>query len=185
MSRIPLVEIEALTPAQREKYEAAKLNIFRLVAHDTVFSPLMSQIADVIFSKLSIPPLERELMVLAALHLERGRYEWAQHEQIALDMGIGPQKIAAIQDHRFGDPVFDDREKSLLAFTRQIVTSVRVDDAIFSAVACFYDSRQIIETIFTIGIYMTSLRITEVAELELDDVRGAAIVRESVARSEV
>lgn len=63
----------------------------------------MSQIADVTFSKLSIPPLERELMVLPALHLERGKYEWAQHEQIALDMGVAPEKIAAIKDHRFGD----------------------------------------------------------------------------------
>lgn len=182
MSRIPLLSPEQLTPDQAAKYATAKLNIYRLVGHDTVFYPLMSQIADAMFSKLHIPPVEREIMVLAVLQIERGKYEWAQHEQIALHLGIGPEKIAAIKDHAFGAPVFTDRERALLAFARQVVSSVRVDDAIFNAVAGFYDSRQIIESIFTIGIYMTGLRITEVAELEVDDVRGASIVQESNAR---
>ena len=88
-------------------------------------------------------------------------------------MGIPRVKVDAIAQERFRDPVFTDRERALLAFTRQIVRSVRVDDAVFDAVAAFYDRRQIVETVFVIGNYMMILRISEMAELPLDGVMGA------------
>src|SRR3546814_16092482 len=77
---------------------------------------------------IDVPPLERQICVLAVLHLDRGAYEWAQHMEVSKAMGIAEEKVAAIADDRFGDPVFDDREKALLAFTRQVVTTVRVAD---------------------------------------------------------
>ncbi len=55
-----------------------------------------------------------------------------------------------------------------------MVKAVRVDDATFNAVAAFYDGRQILETTFVIGNYMTLARMTEVAELEVDGAMGAA-----------
>ena len=48
-----------------------------------------------------------------------------------------------------------------------------MDDAVFNPVAAFYDARQIVETIFVIGIYMMILRVSEVAELEIEAVHGA------------
>lgn len=185
MSRIALVAPEDLTPAQAEIYRnspSGKMNIFRLLAHGKTVHEGFSQFAHAIFAKLTVPPLEREIIVLAVLHLDRGAYEWAQHVQIARDMGIAQAKIDAIADDRFGDPLFDDREKALLAFTRQVVKCVRVDDFAFAAVAAFYDARQIVEAIYTIGNYMMILRITEVAELEIDAVFGAEVVRAAVAR---
>src|SRR3546814_9068311 len=96
---------------------------------------------------IDVPPLERQICVLAVLHLDRGAYEWAQHMEVSKAMGIAEEKVAAIADDRFGDPVFDDREKALLAFTRQVVKTVRVDDFVFGAVASFYSPRQIVELI--------------------------------------
>jgi alkylhydroperoxidase family enzyme len=180
MSRIPLLDPADFTPDQAEDYRSSpsgKLNLFRLLGHAQTIRPGFKQMAQAIFAELTIPPLEREIVVLAVLHLERGEYEWAQHLQIAADMGIADEKLAAIAADRFGDPVFSAREKALLAFTRQVVKTVRVDDHAFEAVAAFYDSRQIVETIYTIGFYMMVLRISEAAELELDQVLGAAVVR--------
>jgi hypothetical protein len=45
------------------------------------------------------------------------------------------------------------------------------------AVAAFYSHRQIIELLYTIGSYMMLARIMEVAEIELDAVHGAEIVK--------
>lgn len=180
VSRIPLVEPEDLTPAQAEVYRgspAGKLDLFRLLAHGKTVYPGFSLMTRAIFAELTVPPLEREIIVLAVLHLDRGAYEWAQHVQIAADMGIPAGKVEAIADDRFGDPVFDAREKALLVFTRQVVRQVRVDDLAFQAVAAFYDPRQIVETIYAIGSYMMILRISEVAELEIDAVLGASVVR--------
>lgn len=68
--------------------------------------------------------------------------------------------------------MFNDREKALLAFTRQVVKTVRVDDFVFNAVASFYRPRLIVELIHVIGLYMPFVRVSEAAELEIDAVLG-------------
>jgi alkylhydroperoxidase family enzyme len=175
-NRIRLVEPDEMTPAQRIRYEtepSARNNLARLLAIAETMAPQLADFNVAMATTITVPPLEREIVALATLHLERGEYEIAQHDVVAERMGIPRVKVDAIAEERFGDPVFNEREKALLAFTRQVVRSVRVDDAIFNAVAAFYDSRQLIETVFVIGNYMMILRISEMAELQVDGVAGA------------
>ncbi|MBV1688953.1 carboxymuconolactone decarboxylase family protein [Novosphingobium sp. G106] len=124
-------------------------------------------------TSITLPPREREVVALAVLHLERGEWEIVQHREVAEFMGIPKAMVDAIANERYSDQMFTDREQALLAFTRQVVRSVRVDDLIFKAVAAFYDPRQIVETIFVIGNYMMLLRISEVVELPLEGAAGA------------
>ena len=180
MARIPLVAPEDLSLDLAEIYRtspAGKLNIFRLHAHAPTVFPGYSAMAQAIFSKLDVPPLERELVVLVIAVLEDCEYEWAQHEQIALSMGIPQVQIDAVQAGAFDSDVFNSREKALFEFTQQTVKNVRVNDAAYNAVAAFYSDRQIVELLFTIGSYMMLARIMEVAEIELDAVHGAEIVQ--------
>jgi alkylhydroperoxidase family enzyme len=175
MNRIPLVAVEDLTPEQRDRYDNApggKLSLSRLLAHAVSMQPGVGMAVQGMMSGIEIPPLERQICVLAVLHLDRGEYEWAQHLQVSKSMGIPDEKVAAIANDRFGDPMFNERERALLAFTRQVVKTVRVDDFVFNAVAAFYSPRQIVELIHVIGIYMLFVRVSEVAELEIDAVLG-------------
>lgn len=175
MNRIPLVAVEDLNAEQRDAYDnrpGGKLNLSRLLGHAVTMQPGISTAVQGMMSGIEVPPLERQICVLAVLHLDRGAYEWAQHMQVSKMMGIPDAKVEAIADDRFGDPVFDDREKALLAFTRQVVKTVRVDDFVFNAVAAFYSPRQIVELIHVIGLYMLFVRVSEVAELEIDAVMG-------------
>lgn len=175
MNRIPLVAVEDLTPEQRDRYDNApggKLSMSRLLAHAVSMQPGIGMAVQGMMSGIEIPPLERQICVLAVLHLDRGEYEWAQHLQVSKSMGIPDEKVAAIANDRFGDPMFNERERALLAFTRQVVKTVRVDDFVFNAVAAFYSPRQIVELIHVIGIYMLFVRVSEVAELEIDAVLG-------------
>jgi alkylhydroperoxidase family enzyme len=175
MNRIPLVAVEDLNAEQRDAYDnrpGGKLNLSRLLAHAVTMQPGISAAVQGMMGGIEVPPLERQICVLAVLHLDRGAYEWAQHMQVSKMMGIPDAKVEAIADDRFGDPVFDDREKALLAFTRQVVKTVRVDDFVFNAVAAFYSPRQIVELIHVIGLYMLFVRVSEVAELEIDAVMG-------------
>jgi len=175
MSRIPLVAVEDLTLEQRDNYEhrpGGKLNLTRLLAHAKSMQPGISSAVQAMMMDIAVPALERQICVLAVLHLDRGAYEWAQHMQVSKSMGIPDAKVKAIADDRFGDPVFNDREKALLTFTRQVVKAVRVDNFAFNAVAAFYTPRQIVELIEVIGLYMMFVRVSEVAELEVDAVMG-------------
>ena len=175
MNRIPIVAVDDLTPEQRDRYDNApggKLNLSRLLAHALTMQPGIGMAVQGMMSGIEVPPLERQICVLAVLHLDRGEYEWAQHMQVSKAMGIPDEKVQAIANDRFGDPIFNDRERALLAFTRQVVKTVRVDDFVFNAVAAFYSPRQIVELIHVIGLYMLFVRVSEVAELEVDAVLG-------------
>lgn len=174
--RIPLLDPKDMTPEQRKSYEnnpTARTNIARLLGQAPTLAPQVAAFNMVMAKEITVPPLEREIVTLAVLHLDRGEYEWAQHLEVAKFMGIPSAKVEAIAADRFGDPIFNDRERALLAFTRQVVKTVRVDDFAFNAVAAFYTPRQIVETILVISNYMMILRVTEVAELPIDGVVGA------------
>jgi alkylhydroperoxidase family enzyme len=175
MSRIPIMRVEDLTPEEQDNYHNApggKLNLTLLLAQARLLRPGMGTLVRAMMTDIEVPPLERQVCVLAVLHLDRGAYEWAQHMEVSRAMGIPDAKVAAIADDRFGDPLFNDREKALLAFTRQVVKTVRVDDFVFNAVRAFYSPRQIVELIHVIGIYMLFARVSEVAELEIDAIAG-------------
>jgi len=177
MTRIPLPEREDMTPEQQHEYDTnptARTNIARLFKVAPTMAPPLGALNMAMATSITVPPLEREIVALATLHLERGEYEIAQHLVVAEMMGIPKAKVDAIANERYGDPVFTDRERALLAFTRQVVRSVRVDDPTFAAVAAFYDPRQIMETVFVIGNYMMILRLSEVAEIPVDGTDGAS-----------
>jgi alkylhydroperoxidase family enzyme len=176
MTRIPLSNPEDLAPEVADAYARGKLNLSLILAHASTAYAGYRVMTHAIFAQLTIAPTERELIVLAVLHLDHGEYAWLQHVEIALDIGISREKIDAIAADRFSATVFSDREKALLAFTRQVVRSVRVDDAIFNPVADFYNPRQLVEVIFAIGHYMTLARFSEVFELPVDSVAGAAMI---------
>jgi AhpD family alkylhydroperoxidase len=186
MLRIPLLDFADMTPEQAEYHRTdpgGKLNIARLLAQAPACMAGFSMLANAIFAKLQIPPQEREIVVLAVAALQNCAYEWAQHDQIARDMEIPEAKIAAIATHRYADRSFTQRERALIEFTRQTVQNVNVDDPAFDAVAAFYDPRQLVELLFTIGAYMMLARLMEVARLEVDAVSGAEVVRQAVAKA--
>lgn len=184
IARVRLRQPEDMTPAERAAFEAKpsrRNNISRLFAVAETLTPHLTALNEAMATTITVPALERELVCLATLHLDRGAYEIAQHIEVARMMGIPDEKVAAIADERYGDPVFSDRERALLAFTRQVVKTVRVDDFVFDAVGAFYNSRQILELVYVISNYMMILRLTEVVELELDGTSGAGFWTERAA----
>ena len=174
--RIPLIKREDMTPEQQREYDknpTARTNIAHLFAVAPTMAPALTNLNIAMATTITVPPLEREIVALATLHLDRGEYEIAQHLVVADMMGIPKAKVDAIAQERYGADVFDQREKALLNFTRQVVRSVRVDQPTFDALAAFYTPRQIMETVFVISNYMMILRLSEVAELPVDGTEGA------------
>lgn len=144
----------------------------RVMAQAATLRPAFSGLIRAIMNELTLPPLEREIAILAVIFLDRGHYECAQHRAVAQAMGISAAKVEAIAEEQFDDPVFDAREKSILAFVRQAVKLVRVDDPTFERLRAFYDDRQLVELIYLVGTYMTIVRISEIARVPFDGLNG-------------
>jgi len=152
------------------------------MAHAPTVMPSYSLFTEAIFARLSLDPMERELAVLAALHLEGGEYQWVHHEVIGAELGVSREQIEAIGRGDFSGPMFSERQKALLAYVRQVVKNVRVDDATFAAAAKHFSNRELVETIFTVGSYMILARITEVARVPPDPPFGIESLRAAEAR---
>ncbi len=185
MQRIPLVAPEALEGELAEAYKtpAGKATFFRLMANAPTAYAAFRPFTQAVFAKLALAPVDRELVVLLAMDLEQGEYEWAQHVLIARSMGITNAQMEAIRRRAFDEEGLTAKQAALLAFAQQVVENVRVDDATFEAAARHYSHRELVETIFTIGSYMLLARISEVAQLPLDDLNGIESLRAAQAKA--
>jgi alkylhydroperoxidase family enzyme len=153
-----------------------KMTLFGLLAHaDSVVLAVM-RLGGQILSKQSLDARSRELIVLLALRLENGRYEWPQHVDIAKAVGISDEEIRAIQQLAF-EHAFNARDRALLRFARAVVENVRVDDETYAALRCHLDETQLIEVLVDIGFYMMLARLTEALEVGPDPVQGRDVLR--------
>ena len=174
MARLPLLDTET---AQGEAAELlanlkGQLNIYRMTAHaETLFAPL-AFLGKSILSTQQLPAKDRELLILQVTQLQGGEYEWIQHEPVALGEGVRRDQIDALAAGDIASAAFSASEAALLAFSKQVIENVRVDDATFAAVKEHISDREIVEVIITIGYYMMMTRVTEVTETDLDQALG-------------
>jgi alkylhydroperoxidase family enzyme len=166
MARLPYLTAEEAPPHVAERLDRAPdLNIFKLVAHahDTL-APWLRFGASIL-RDLELDPDLRELAILRVARLTPGaRYEWVQHESIARDMGIAPERIEAA---RTGEGASGD-DALVLRFTEQVVIDASPDDKTFAAAEQRFTSREIVELLLVIGQYMMLGRVMATARIDLD-----------------
>ena len=152
------------------------MNVFRVLAHASTSIVPMMRLGRAILSKQRLSHRLRELLILLAMRLEDGKYEWAQHIEIALGVGITQTEIDAVHDLRLDDATFSVAERAWLAFGRQVVEQVRVDQSTFDAVRAQASEAEIVEAIIAMSFYMTLARITEALEVDNDPVQGMKVL---------
>lgn len=155
-----------------------KLNIFRMWANAaTCFVPAL-RLGGAILSRQKLKPQYREMVILWTASLEGGRYEWAQHVMIAEGLGCTKAQIAALEAGDIEAPVFDEKEKLLLRFTREVIEDVRAREETVKAVAARFSPQEAVEIILTCGYYMMLARLTETTRIEIDPPAGPAMLDE-------
>ena len=176
MARLPLIDPETTSGDTRKAFDRMpiKLNIFRMLAHaETNFIPAM-RFANSILHKQKLSHVNRELLILQVAQLEGGAYEWRQHVPIALGLGVTQPQIDALEHGKY-DAAFNDAERALLSFSKEVVENVRVPDKVFARMREHYTPQEIVEAILAIGFYMTMARLTEATETDLDPAAGMAL----------
>lgn len=179
--------MQRMPPAPPENYIDGQVEgrsmFSRVMMQAPTASRAFSHFVRAIFAELDLAPRDRELVTLCAIHLDGGTFEWAQHEHIAPNLlGIPVGMVEAIARDELDSPLFDARDQALLAFTRDVVRKVRVDDATYNALAAHFCDRHIVEILFTIGNYITLCRISEVLRIPPEPPTvGAAALNSALA----
>lgn len=178
MARIPLVEAETAPKQVREFLDALpiKLNVFRMVANaETLFRPVFA-LGTAILGRQKLDDLLREFVILDAVNVVGGEYEWIQHVAIAKALGASDAQISAIEKGNLESDCFEADTSDVLSFAHESAKNYRTSDAQFERAAKHLSPREITELLLTIGFYQMLGRVTEATQTELDEAVGTKVL---------
>jgi 4-carboxymuconolactone decarboxylase len=98
-----------------------------------------------------LPPKTRELVIMRTAWLVRAEYEWGQHAPLARAAGFTDAEIASIAQGPDGG--WNDEYKAVLRALDELRREAFISDASWAALAKHYDTKQLIEIIYTSGGY--------------------------------
>jgi alkylhydroperoxidase family enzyme len=134
---VPLPVDEALAEAEaiRLHPDFARLEAFRVLLHHP---PLAKAIAGMLIMLLykgrCLDERLRELVIMRLGWATASEYEWAQHWQVARDLGIPAEDLAAVRDWQ-SSPRFDEADRAVLAAVDETLATGAIGDATFERCA--------------------------------------------------
>jgi 4-carboxymuconolactone decarboxylase len=148
----PLPDAE-IDPELRERFGGGPiLNIFRTLANHPKLAKRWLVFGNHVLGRNTLPPRERELVILRIGWLCRSGYEWGQHARIAKDSGVREDEIARVP--RGADaPGWSEPERALLRATDELHADAFVSEATWQALSQHFDTQQLMDFVFTVGQY--------------------------------
>jgi len=166
MARLPYIDASSASPdVAAALARVPDLNIFKLMAHaEGAFTPFL-RFGRAMLADLELDPVVREFAIIRVAALTPGaEYEWIQHEAIAREVGVSE---VMIEGARTGAGVSGDADL-VLRLVDQIVKQSVVDDLTFAEATARFTSRELVELVLTVGLYMMLGRVMAIAEIDLD-----------------
>jgi alkylhydroperoxidase family enzyme len=165
----PLPEAEwddELTPFRSAS--GKPLNIFATLAHHPKLLKRWLVFGNHVLAKSTLPPRDRELLILRTGWRCRSPYEWGQHVVIARTSGLDDDEIARVADgpNAQGWDAFD---ALLLRAADELHDDACVAAATYRAIAERYDEQQMLDLVFTVGQYHLVSMALNTFRVERDD----------------
>jgi alkylhydroperoxidase family enzyme len=122
----------------------------------------------------TITPRQRELLVLRVAHVRGATYEWSQHVYQASVVGISSEEVARVRQGSDADG-WAPLERALLAAADELVAGACIGEATYTELSKQLDTQQMMDVVFTVGVYDLLAMVLQTFEVELDDdLRGYA-----------
>ncbi len=106
-----------------------------------------------VLHKSTLPPRDREVLILRTGRLCGAEYEWAQHVPWAERAGLTADEIRGIAAGADAAVWSDDHDRALLRAADELHRETVLGDATWTALAARYDVRQLMDAVFTVGQY--------------------------------
>jgi alkylhydroperoxidase family enzyme len=151
--RVEPLAVDEIDAETRKAFgDQPMLNIFRTLARHPKLLKRWLVFGNHILVKSSLPPREREIVILRIGWLCRSAYEWGQHVLIGRGSGLDDDEIARIA---LGPdaPGWSDFERALLRATDELRADACISDATWADLSKRYDTLQLMDLVFTVGQY--------------------------------
>jgi alkylhydroperoxidase family enzyme len=126
----------------------------------------------------TLPVRLRQIAIMRVAWLKKGRYVWASHLRTSLRNGLTGADFPPVKEGE-SSPHWTPEEKQILHATDQLMERSDLDDATWSALSAFLETKQILDFVFTVGAYAllaltcNAIRIErEIELLELVEIYG-------------
>ena len=154
--RIPMRDLTALTGeeadlAAKNRVGGRDLNLFRVMMNHPKLTRRWTPFAGHVLRKQTVPPRERELLILRVGWLNQSEYEWAQHVEIARRSGITKAEIERVRQGPGAG--WNAHEAALLQAADDLFTHSVVSDQTWATLATRYSTEQMMDVVFTAGQY--------------------------------
>ncbi len=127
------------------------LNVFGTMLHHPALFRRWLVFANHILGKSTISTRDREVLILRTAWRVQSEYEWGQHLVIARNEGLSEEEIAMTRNGP--DAAGGGERDLLLRTTDELLDDAFVSDATWGGLTEHYDTRQIMDIVFTVGQY--------------------------------
>jgi alkylhydroperoxidase family enzyme len=144
------------------------LNLMGTLAHHPDLTTAYNHLISHALYFTTITPRQRELLVLRVAHVRDAPYEWAQHVYQAGVVGIEPEEVARVRAGAEAEG-WTPLESALLAAADELLTGARIEEATYSELSKELDTQQLMDVVFTVGVYDVLAMVLRTFVVELDD----------------
>jgi alkylhydroperoxidase family enzyme len=152
----------------RSRVDGRVFNIFRTLAAHPKLLKRWLVFGNHILYKSTLPPREREMLILRIGWLCRAEYEWGQHVVIGRRAGLTGDEINRIKEGP-DTPGWNEFDAMLLRAVDELHANSFISDAVWNALAERYDTQQLLDLIFTVGQYNLVAMALNTLGVQLDE----------------
>jgi len=154
--RISPVAKESMTDEQRQTLAAlglqAAISWPTTMLNHPELSKAFAVFAAHMLSKNTLPARDREMLILRVGWLCRAEYEWAHHTRTGRVAGLTEDDLAHIMNGP-NAPGVAAHDKLLLVAATELHDKAFISDETWNALAKTYDTKQMMDLVFTVGEY--------------------------------
>jgi 4-carboxymuconolactone decarboxylase len=146
---------------------ASSLNAFKtIVRHPRLFRRFLPVLVYVL-QESTLPPRDKELLILRIAWLCRAEYEWSHHSISGKQAGLSSQAILRITKgpNAKGWTPFD---AALLQAVDELRKDACISDSTWIALAEKYSEQQLMDLVYTVGVYNLASMVLNSLGVELD-----------------
>ena len=118
--------------------------------------------------KSTLPPRERELIILRIGWLCEAEYEWAQHVLIGKEAGLTAEEIDRIKAGPNARG-WSEADKLLLQATDELRKDAFITDSTWNGLCQHFDKKQLMDVVFAVGQYNLVSMALNTLGVQLDD----------------
>jgi 4-carboxymuconolactone decarboxylase len=157
-----IAPVTSPSPEVTELYDKARLrapdgsalNIFATIAHHPDLLRRWLVFGTHVLAKNTLPPRDRELLILRTGWRCRSQYEFSQHAVIATRSDISAEEVQRTKaDAVDGD--WNPHEAALLEAADELHDTACISDDTWATLASSLTEQQLLDVIFTVGNYHT------------------------------